>query len=191
MNNLELVFIAVALSMDAFAASISKGLCLSKVSYKDSVIVGLFFGGFQLLMPLLGWLLAKSFSKYVVAIDHWIAFGLLSAIGIKTIIDAIKHDKTKCCTTDLLDMNNLFFLAVATSIDALAIGVTFAFLPQVNILFSIIVIGIITFIFSFVGVFLGFRFSSKLGKSAEIVGGLILILIGTKILVEHLGIVIF
>lgn len=187
MDYMELILIAIGLSMDAFAASISKGLCLAEIKYKYAFIVAFFFGGFQFLMPLLGWLLAKSFATYIVSFDHWIAFLLLSFIGGKMIVEALKKHEIECCSTTLIDVKNLFFLAIATSIDALAIGVTFALLPNINILLSVAIIGVITFILSFIGVFIGHIFGSKFGKWSEVLGGIILIFIGLKILVEHLG----
>ena len=191
MDYIELILIAIGLSMDAFAASISKGLCLAKIKYKYAFIVALFFGGFQFLMPILGWLLAKSFATYIVNFDHWIAFILLSFIGGKMVIEASQKHEIECCSTTLIDVKNLFFLAIATSIDALAVGVTFALLPNINIALSVVTIGFTTFVLSFIGVFIGHSFGSKFGKWSEIIGGMILISIGVKILVEHLGLLHF
>jgi len=191
MDYIELLLIAIGLSMDAFAASISKGLCLAKIKYRYALIIAFFFGGFQFLMPILGWLLAKSFATYIVNIDHWIAFILLAFIGGKMIIEALQKHDIECCSTNLIDVKNLFFLAVATSIDALAVGVTFALLPDINIALSVVTIGCTTFILSFIGVFIGHSFGVKFGKWSEIIGGTILIAIGLKILVDHLGLIAF
>jgi putative Mn2+ efflux pump MntP len=173
--------------MDAFAVSICKGLSMKKMSYKNAVITGCFFGGFQALMPLLGYLLGKQFEKYIVSIDHWIAFILLSIIGI----NMIKESRNTCeIPDDSFNIKSMTLLALATSIDALAIGVTFAFL-QVNIIPAVAMIGIITFSFSFAGVKIGNLFGAKFQSKAETVGGAILIAMGLKILLEHLGIINF
>ena len=185
---IEIFLIGVGLAMDAFAVSICKGLTMKKVKKKDVFIIGLFFGGFQAFMPFLGWLLGKGFESYITSIDHWIAFILLAIIGGKMLIDGIKGDDETCnCQEFYLDFKELFMLAVATSIDALAIGVTFAFLNY-PIVECITVIGIVTFIISCIGVYIGHIFGSKYEHKAEIAGGVILIIIGLKILLEHLGI---
>jgi putative Mn2+ efflux pump MntP len=187
LGSIELLIIAVGLSMDAFAVAICKGLSMKKMSYKNAVITGFFFGGFQALMPLLGYLLGKQFKDYIVSIDHWIAFILLSVIGI----NMIKESRNTCeIPDDSFDIKGMTLLALATSIDALAIGVTFAFL-QVEIIPAVAMIGIITFTFSFAGVKIGNLFGAKLQSKAEITGGVILIAIGLKILLEHLGIINF
>jgi len=179
----ELLIIAVGLSMDAFAVAICKGLAMCKMSYKKAVITGCFFGGFQALMPLLGFLLGTSFKQYIVSFDHWIAFGLLVIIGI----NMIRESKEACeIGEDNIDIKNMLMLSLATSIDALAIGVTFAFL-HVNIIPAISIIGLTTFIISFLGVKIGHVFGEKYKSKAEIAGGLILIVMGFKILFEHLG----
>ncbi|MDD4495286.1 MAG: manganese efflux pump MntP family protein [Eubacteriales bacterium] len=185
MQLFELIIIAVGLSMDAFAVSICKGLSMKKMSYKNALTAGLFFGGFQALMPLLGYLLGTQFEDYITAYDHWIAFALLSIIGI----NMIKEAKSACNVGNgSFKIKDMTILALATSIDALAIGVTFAFL-QVNILPAVLIIGIITFAFSFAGVKIGNAFGHKYQTKAEIFGGVILIIIGIKILLEHLGVI--
>lgn len=184
MGNLELVAIALGLSMDAFAVAISKGLCLRKAGFRNAFITGLFFGGFQALMPLIGYFLGRQFEGYLTAIDHWIIFALLALIGTNMILESRNEKKEK---HDTLNLKNLTILSLATSIDALAVGITFAFL-HINIFTGVTVIGLITFILSFIGVRLGCAFGSKLRSKAEVAGGIILLLIGTKILLEHLGI---
>ena len=191
MGFVELFFIAVGLSMDAFAVSICKGLNMRKLNYKHTFIIALFFGGFQGLMPLIGWFLGKQFEQYITNFDHWIAFILLAFIGGQMIHEALKKDNEKCDIDENLDIKELFILAIATSIDALAIGITFALIPNTNILTSIILIGIITFVLSIIGVFIGNKFGARFKSKAEFAGGLILILIGAKILFEHLGLINF
>ena len=186
----ELLLIAVGLSMDAFAVAICKGLNMRKINYNHALIIALFFGAFQAIMPFIGWVLGKQFEQYIVSFDHWVAFVLLAIIGGKMIFEAAggENGADRC---DLgIDIKELFVLAVATSIDALAIGITFAFL-RVDIYYSIATIGLTTFIFSAVGVIIGNKFGSKYKNKAEIAGGVILILIGLKILLEHLGILNF
>lgn len=180
----ELFLIAVGLSMDAFAVAICKGLSMCKMSYKKAVITGCFFGGFQAVMPLIGYLLGTQFKDYIVSFDHWIAFVLLLIIGGKM----IKEASDECeILEDNIDIKNMLVLSVATSIDALAVGVTFAFL-HVNIIPAVSFIGITTFVFSFFGVKIGNVFGAKFRSKAEIAGGIILIGMGFKILFEHLGI---
>ncbi|MEG0770645.1 MAG: manganese efflux pump MntP family protein [Clostridia bacterium] len=186
MGLLELILIAIGLSMDAFAVSICKGLNMTKKSYKNCFLIGIFFGGFQALMPFIGWLLGTSFQKYIMSFDHWVAFFLLAIIGGKMIYESTNKDKQKDKCADNLVIKELFILAIATSIDALAVGITLALIPNTNILLSVILIGIITFAFSFVGVLIGNKFGAKYEKKAELVGGIILVLIGFKILLEHL-----
>lgn len=187
MDFITLLGIGIALSMDAFSVSICKGLATKKFSLRTAVICGIWFGGFQALMPVIGYFLGAQFEHLIVAIDHWIAFGLLLLIGANMIREALSDDgsdepdSTTCLKT-------MFLLAVATSIDALAVGVSFAFL-QVNIWISILIIGVTTFIFSFGGVAIGNFFGSRYSKPAEITGGVILILLGTKILLEHLNVI--
>lgn len=191
MGFLELFLIGVGLSADAFSVSVCKGLNMRKLNLGHAYIIALFFGGFQAIMPLIGYLLGTSFSEYIETFDHWIAFALLAFIGGKMVIEAIKEkDEDQEEKTDVLKMGELTILAVATSIDALAVGITFAFL-KVNIFFSILIIGVTTFALSLGGVLLGNRFGAKYKNKAEIAGGVILILIGLKILLEHLGIINF
>lgn len=185
MSTLTLFVIAVGLSMDAFAVSICKGLALKKLSLKNAAIVGLWFGGFQALMPFIGYLLGSQFESYITAIDHWIAFILLSLIGLSMIKEALGKEEE--CQDDSLSFKTMLVLAVATSIDALAVGITFAFL-QVNIVSAVLFIGIITFVLSMVGVKVGNVFGIRYKSKAEFAGGAILILMGVKILLEHLGI---
>lgn len=188
MGILETLIIAIALSMDAFAVAICKGLSIKDIKYKHAIIIGCFFGGFQALMPFIGYILGVQFEHYIRAIDHWIAFTLLSLIGINMIRESRECD---CDNSDsAFNLKNITVLAFATSIDALAVGVTFAFL-RVNIIPMIIIIGIITFICSFIGVRLGNIFGVLFKSKAEFIGGLILIIMGTKILLEHLGIINF
>ena len=191
MGFLELFLIGVGLSADAFSVSVCKGLNMRKLNLGHAYIIALFFGGFQALMPFIGYLLGTSFSKYIESFDHWIAFVLLVFIGGKMVIEAIKEkDEDQEEKTDILKMGELTVLAVATSIDALAVGITFAFL-KADIFFSILIIGVTTFALSLGGVLLGHRFGAKYKNKAEIAGGVILILIGLKILFEHLGVINF
>lgn len=184
MEILELIILSIGLAMDAFAVSICKGLSVKKVKPKHYLIVGGYFGGFQALMPLVGYLLGISFQQFIVSIDHWIAFILLGIIGINMIKESFEDDENVNASFSFKDM---LPLAVATSIDALAVGITFAFL-QVNIALAVTLIGVITFIFSAVGIKIGAIFGDKFKNKAELLGGVVLILIGLKILLEHLGI---
>lgn len=184
MGLIELVLIAVGLSMDAFAVSVCKGLAMPKCTFKKAAIVGLWFGGFQALMPAIGYVLGAQFQETIASIDHWIAFVLLALIGGNMIHEALDNDEEEADAS--LDVKTMFLLAVATSIDALAIGITFAFL-KVNIIPAVCFIGIVTFIISFAGVKIGNVFGARYKNKAEIVGGVILILLGLKILLEHLG----
>jgi len=191
MGFLELALIGVGLSMDAFAVSICKGLSMRKVDKKYMLVLAAFFGRFQALMPTLGWFLGSQFQTYITAIDHWIAFILLTLIGGKMILDVIKEkgENEEVCPDDSvrIDLKEFFLLAVATSIDALAVGITFAFL-QVKLASSVTIIGCITFCFTIAGVLIGNVFGTKFKDKATILGGVILIAIGVKILLEHLGI---
>ena len=173
--------------MDAFAVSACYGLCMQKVVPKNAVIIGLYFGAFQFLMPLLGYVLAKSFADKISTYDHWIAFVLLAYIGGKMILDSFKNDEEENCEEKLLDFKTMLTLAVATSIDALAIGVSFAFL-RVQIIPASLLIGFTTFTLSILGVKIGNVFGSKFKSKAEFTGGAILIIIGIKTLLEHLGV---
>lgn len=197
MGLIELFILAVGLSMDAFAVSICKGLSLKKVGIKECGKVGLYFGGFQGGMPLIGFILGVQFKDYITTIDHWIAFILLSFIGINMIRESMEKDDEDEIVNlaevavaeddeDKLGFKNMVMLAIATSIDALAVGVTFAFL-QVDIIPAVSFIGIVTFVLSFIGVKIGNVFGTKYKSKAEFTGGAILILIGIKILFEHLG----
>lgn len=184
----ELLLIGVGLAMDAFAVSICKGLAMRKVNKKQAVIIGLFFGGFQALMPIIGWSLGSQFESYITNIDHWIAFILLAFIGGKMLLEAVKPEEdVEIEQMDPpLDIKEMFLLAVATSIDALAVGITFAFLDY-PIVEAISIIGITTFIISVGGVYVGNFFGNKYKNKAEFAGGLILVLIGLRILLSHLG----
>lgn len=184
----EIFLIGVGLSMDAFAVSVCKGLAMRKVNNTHAFVIALFFGGFQALMPFVGWMCGRNFEKYITSVDHWIAFGLLAVIGGKMLYEALHEEDEDVQAGDpKLDIKELVVLAVATSIDALAVGITFAFLSY-PIYQSIALIGYTTFVISFAGVYIGNVFGSKYEKGAEIAGGVILILIGVKILLEHLGI---
>lgn len=189
MGFIELVLIAVGLAMDAFAVSLCKGLGMSKLRIKNAAVIALFFGGFQAIMPLIGWLLGKQFESYIKSFDHWIAFGLLVLIGGKMIYEVFKKDSDSDTdnSIDTLNIKELFLLAIATSIDALAVGITFAFL-QTSIAPAVSLIGAITFALSFAGVYIGHKFGAKFKSKAEFAGGAVLILIGTRILLEHLGV---
>ncbi|HCD44570.1 MAG TPA: hypothetical protein DEQ64_12715 [Lachnoclostridium sp.] len=184
MSLLELFIIAVALSMDAFAVSICKGLCMPKMNWNNGVGVGLYFGGFQSGMPLIGYLLGSQFKEAITSFDHWIAFILLGAIGISMIKESFSNELEECDVSPMAP-RNMIPLAIATSIDALAVGVTFAFL-QVQIVPAVSFIGATTFTLSVLGVKVGNVFGTRYKSKAEFAGGLILILMGFKILVQHL-----
>lgn len=183
----ELFILAVGLSMDAFAVSVCKGLAVLTLKPKDAVITGLWFGGFQALMPLIGYFLGLTFEKYIISVDHWVAFALLSIIGVNMLKAAFsKKEKEE---NSSFGIKSMLIMAIATSIDALAVGITFALLPNVSITAAVSLIGVITFVFSASGVKIGNVFGSKYKQKAEFAGGIILILLGTKILLEHLGII--
>lgn len=184
MGFVELFLIAVGLSMDAFAVAICKGLSVKKLEAKHALLAGLYFGGFQALMPTIGWLLGYRFEALIGSIDHWIAFFLLLVIGVNMIKES-RGEIEKL--TDDFGFKAMLLLAVATSIDALAVGVSFAFL-SVDIIPAASVIGLTTFVFSAAGCYIGKFFGDRYKAKAELAGGIILILIGTKILLEHLGI---
>ena len=190
----ELLMIGVGLSMDAFAVAVCKGLGMSRVNWRHAFVIALFFGGFQALMPLVGWALGTQFAALITPVDHWIAFVLLAVIGGKMLVDAVRGEDDDeaegAANADTLDVKELVMLAIATSIDALAVGITFAFLG-VDIVGAIAVIGVTTFVLSFVGVAVGNQFGARFEKPASIVGGVVLILIGAKILLEHLGVIAF
>ena len=224
MSFLEICLIAVGLAMDAFAVSICKGLNMKKINYLQGLIIALFFGFFQFLMPVIGFYLGSQFEHYIRNVDHFVIFGLLLILGVKMIVEAVKSKaenegqnmqnlNANNLNTDSLDINfknennevkngvknvdftsdeklnfgDLLVLSIATSLDALAVGITFALL-EVNVFFSSAIIGVITAIISFLGVIIGNYFGAKFKKPAEITGGVILILIGLKVLLEHLGI---
>ena len=179
----ELLILAVGLSMDAFAVSVCKGLSVAKVRPREALIVGLYFGGFQALMPVLGYLLGVQFQAAITSVDHWIAFILLSVIGANMIREAVKNEEEDIDAS--FSVKTMLPLAIATSIDALAVGVTFAFL-QVQIIPAVSFIGVTTFLLSILGMKVGNVFGVKYKNKAEIVGGVVLIAIGFKILIEHL-----
>lgn len=185
MGLLELFILAVGLSMDAFAVSVCKGLAMPKITLKRTLTVGLWFGGFQALMPAAGYLLGVQFRDKITAVDHWITFVLLGLIGANMIKEACSGDCEE--ENESLDIRTMFLLAVATSIDALAVGITFAFL-DVHLLAAVSFIGITTFTLSAAGVKIGNVFGTRYKAKAELAGGVILILLGLKILLEHLGI---
>lgn len=185
MGIVELLLIGIGLSMDAFAVSICKGLSVKELRWKHALLAGIYFGGFQALMPLIGFLLGSQFQSLIEAIDHWIAFALLLLIGINMIREAVTDGDGDSNAS--FAVTTMLTLAVATSIDALAVGITFAFL-SVEIWSAIALIGCTTFILSALGVKIGNVFGNRYQKTAEITGGVILILIGIKILLEHLGI---
>lgn len=188
---IELFLIGVGLAMDAFAVSVCKGLAMRKVNKKQAVVIGLFFGGFQALMPFVGWALGIQFESYITNIDHWIAFVLLAFIGGKMIVEAIKPEDENVEIDQMdppLDVKEMFLLAIATSIDALAVGITFAFLDY-PIVEAITIIGVVTFVISIGGVYVGNFFGNKYKNKAELAGGIILVVIGLRILLSHLGII--
>lgn len=184
MKIIEIISIALGLAMDAFAVSICKGLANNKNKVQNGLLIGLFFGVFQALMPVLGYYLGKIFEAKIAVLDHWVAFGLLLIIGIGMIKGSFEKENV---SNEKLDFITLIILSIATSIDAFAIGVTFAFL-NVNLPLAIIIIGSITFVLSFIGYIGGSKIGNKFGNKAEFIGGLLLILLGTKILFDHLGI---
>lgn len=188
MGFVELLLLSVGLGMDAFAVSVCKGISMKKMNWKKACIIGLYFGGFQALMPVLGYFLGSTFEGVITNLDHWIAFGLLSIIGGNMIKDAFSKEGDSF--DDDVSFKTMIVLAIATSIDALAVGITFAFL-KVNLILAISMIGVITFILAIVGTKVGNRFGDKYEKKAELVGGVILILLGIKILLEHMGILNF
>ena len=196
MGFLELFLLAIGLSMDAFAVSVCKGLAMQKVTFRNAAICGVWFGGFQALMPFIGYLLGSGFEKYINAVASWIAFVLLALIGGNMIREALSKDDEEEDTSAALDVKTMFLMAVATSIDALAVGITFACVPVeiiaasplVNTVVAVCLIGATTFVLSCAGVKAGSVFGSRYKSKAEFVGGAILILIGVKILLEHLGV---
>ena len=191
MTFFELFLIGIGLSMDAFAVSICKGLSMQKIDKKYTLCIGLFFGGFQALMPLTGYLLGNQFSGYIERFDHWIAFVLLAMIGFNMIKESREEEEEEEKPYAGINFKELLILAVATSIDALAVGITFALLPDVNVPLAVCLIGITTFVCSAAGLKVGNLFGLKYKAKAELAGGIILILIGLKILLEHLGVISF
>lgn len=187
MGVIELFILAVGLSMDAFAVSVCKGLAMKKAPAKAMAVCGAWFGGFQALMPLIGYYLGTLFIDAISAIDHWIAFALLALIGINMLREALGKDGEEEADADL-SVKTMFIMAVATSIDALAVGISLAMAGVSNIFLAVLLIGLTTFVLSAIGVKVGSVFGSKYEKKAEIIGGIILILLGVKILLEHLGI---
>lgn len=185
MGIVELFILAIGVSMDAFAVSICKGLSMKKTNIKAMATCGLWFGSFQALMPLIGFLLGSLFASAIQAVDHWVAFALLAFIGISMIKDAYGEEEN--CDADF-SFKTMFTMALATSIDALAIGISLAMVGNVNIILAVILIGITTGIISAIGVKIGGIFGNKFEKKAQIAGGIILIILGIKILLEHLGI---
>ena len=189
----ELVLLAVGVSMDAFAVSICKGLAMKKATLGGMATVGGWFGGFQALMPLIGFFLGTLFAAAIEAVDHWVAFGLLGIIGFNMLKEAFEKQEECCCCADEhnadLCAKTMFVMAVATSIDALAVGISLAMAGGVNIWLSVLLIGLTTFSFSAAGVKIGSLFGAAFEKKAQLAGGLILIALGVKILLEHLGVI--
>ena len=186
MGILEILLISIGLAMDAFAVSVCKGLAMKKMNWKKAMIIGLYFGIFQAVMPIIGYYLGERFENLVTSIDHWIILGLLVFIGGNMIKESFEKENTEI--NDNIDIKTMILLAVATSIDALAVGITFAFF-EITLISVVLAIGIITFILSVIGVKIGNKFGAKYKRKSEFVGGLILILIGIKVLMEHLGII--
>ena len=186
----ELMLLAVGVSMDAFAVSICKGLAMKKATLKAGLTCGAWFGGFQALMPLIGFFLGTLFAEAIEAVDHWVAFVLLGIIGFNMLKEAFHKDDCGCCEEHDADLSakTMFIMAVATSIDALAVGISLAMAGNVNIFMAIALIGLCTCSFCTAGVKIGNVFGSKFEDKAQIAGGVILILLGTRILLEHLGV---
>lgn len=181
------LLLAVGVSADAFAVALGKGLHLRRFNLVSATIIAFAFGLFQAVMPLIGYLVGSTFSSYIESVDHWIAFGLLAAVGGKMLWEAFHDDDDDEVDVDAINYRELLVLAVATSLDALAVGISFAFLPDVSIGWIVALIGVTTFVISFAGVLIGHKVGRRLGRPAEIAGGVILILIGLNILREHLG----
>ena len=191
MSLIELFVIATGLSMDAFAVAVCKGLSVYKLEKKHIFITGLWFGSFQGLMPLIGYLLGSTFERFITPIDHWVAFVLLGIIGASMIKESFSKEEVQNGDDASFSVKSMFIMAVATSIDALAVGITFALLPEVNITAAVTLIGIVTFTLSCVGIKIGNAFGARFKDKAELAGGLILVFMGAKILLEHLGIINF
>ena len=188
MGIVELLLLSIVLAMDAFAVSICKGISMKKMNWKKAIIIGLYFGGFQALMPTIGFFLGSAFQNLITSIDHWIAFLLLTIIGGGMIKESFGDDSEN--RNDDVSLKTMIVLAIATSIDALAVGITFAFL-KVNLILAVSLIGIITFVLVVAGTKIGNKFGDKYESKAELVGGVILVLLGIKILLEHLGVISF
>lgn len=184
MTIIELFILAVGLSMDAMAVAICKGLAVRKLKLRHALVTGLYFGGFQAAMPLIGYFLGKQFQAYITSVDHWIAFVLLALIGANMLKESFEEAE---CVNAAFSPRAMLPMAVATSIDALAVGVTFAFL-QVNVVPAVSAIGVVTFVLSMAGVWIGHIFGARFKSRAERIGGIVLILMGLKILLEHLGV---
>ena len=186
----ELIIIAVGLAMDAFAVAICKGLNMRKLDYKQTALIAIFFGGFQAGMPLIGWFIGSKFADYITSIDHWVTFILLLIIGGKMVYESF-HGEDECdCCESKLNLKELTALAIATSVDALAVGVAFALEYERNTVFvAVTLIGVITALLSSLGVFIGHKFGAKYKNKAELAGGLVLVLMGVKFLLEGLGII--
>ena len=189
MSILEILLLGIGLSMDAFAVSICKGLSTKKLQFKHYLIIGAWFGGFQALMPTIGYFLGSTFEQYITAFDHWVAFVLLAAIGANMIKESFSREEPE--TSASFAFKTMLLMALATSIDALAVGITFALLPDVNVPLAVCLIGITTFLCSAAGLRVGNLFGLRYKAKAELAGGIILILIGLKILLEHLGVISF
>lgn len=183
MGTIELLLLSVGLAMDAFAVSICKGISMKKMNWKKALIIGLYFGGFQALMPVIGYFLGTAFELIITNIDHWVAFILLGIIGGNMIKESFEDESDSC--NDDVGFKTMVILAIATSIDALTVGITFAFL-KVNLIAAISMIGVITLALSVIGTKIGNKFGNKYKNKAELVGGIILVLLGIKILLEHL-----
>ena len=190
MGIIEIILIGVSLSLDAFAVSVCSGLKMKRIEYKNAAIIALFFGGFQAIMPMLGWALGQFFAAYVDKYDHYIAFALLAFIGGKMIYDVMKGGDDEGLD-EKIDLKELFIMAIATSIDALAVGVTFGMDPEVRIVSSALIIGLTTFVICLAGVVIGNVFGIKWKNKAQVAGGVMLILVGLKILLEGLGLINF
>ena len=188
MGIIELIILSIGLGMDAFAVSICKGISMKKMDWKKACIIGLYFGGFQAIMPVIGYFLGSTFESFITNFDHWVAFILLAIIGGNMIKESFSKESENISSD--VGFKTMIILAIATSIDALAVGITFAFF-KVNLILAITLIGIITFVLSVIGTKVGNRFGDKYENKAEFVGGVILILLGIKILLEHLGILNF
>ena len=189
MSILEILLLGIGLSMDAFAVSICKGLSAKRLQTRHYLIIGAWFGGFQALMPTIGFFLGSTFEQYITAFDHWVAFVLLSAIGAGMIKESLSKEESN--GNDSFSFKTMLLLALATSIDALAVGITFALLPDGHVPLAVCLIGITTFVCSAAGLKVGNLFGLKYKAKAELAGGIILILIGLKILLEHLGVISF